>query len=61
MARAPDDKAKLLNSIWGDYGTLIGSFVPPTDPWYEDLTKVDPYDVESAKALLAEAGVSDGA
>lgn len=59
LARATD-KARLLNSIWGDYGTLIGSFVPPTDPWYVDLTNVDPYDVESAKALLAEAGYPDG-
>ncbi|MGN6488529.1 MAG: ABC transporter substrate-binding protein, partial [Devosia sp.] len=37
LARATDKK-KLLNAIWGDYGTLIGSFVPPTDPWYVDLT-----------------------
>jgi len=59
IARAIDKK-KLLNSIWGEYGTLIGSFVPPTDPWYVDLTGVDPYDVESAKALLAEAGHADG-
>ena len=59
LARAID-KAKLLNSIWGDYGTLIGSFVPPTDPWYVDLTGVDAYDLESAKALLAEAGYPDG-
>lgn len=59
LARATD-KARLLNSIWGDYGTLIGSFVPPTDPWYVDLTDVDAYDVESAKALLAEAGYPDG-
>lgn len=59
LARAVD-KAKLLNSIWGDYGTLIGSFVPPTDPWYVDLTGVDAYDVESAKALLAEAGYPEG-
>ena len=59
LARATDKK-KLLNAIWGDYGTLIGSFVPPTDPWYVDLTGVDPYDVESAKALLAEAGYADG-
>jgi peptide/nickel transport system substrate-binding protein len=59
IARAVDKK-KLLNSIWGEYGTLIGSFVPPTDPWYVDLTGVDPYDVDSAKALLAEAGHADG-
>jgi len=54
------DKKKLLNSIWGGYGTLIGSFVPPTDPWFVDLTDVDPYNPESAKELLAEAGYADG-
>ncbi len=59
IARAVDKK-KLLQSIWGDYGTLIGSFVPPTDPWYVDLTGVDPYDPESAKALLAEVGFANG-
>lgn len=59
LARAVDDK-KLLEAVWGDYGTLIGSFVPPTDPWYVDLTKVDAYDPASAKALLAEAGYPDG-
>lgn len=59
IARAVDKK-KLLDSIWGGYGSLIGSFVPPTDPWYVDLTGVDPYDPASAKALLAEAGHADG-
>ena len=54
------DKAKLLEAIWGDRGMVLGSFVPPTDPWYEDLTAVDAYDPESAKALLAEAGLADG-
>ncbi|MDP3949758.1 ABC transporter substrate-binding protein [Microbacterium sp.] len=54
------DTKKLLNSIWADYGTLIGSMVPPTDPWYEDLTDVNPYDVDLAKQQLAEAGFPDG-
>ncbi|WP_206305258.1 ABC transporter substrate-binding protein [Actinacidiphila soli] len=54
------DNKKLLQSIWGDYGTLIGSMVPPTDPWYEDLTKVNPYDVALAKKELAQAGYAKG-
>lgn len=54
------DTKKLLSSIWGDYGTLIGSMVPPTDPWYEDLTQVNPYDPELAKQQLDEAGFADG-
>jgi peptide/nickel transport system substrate-binding protein len=54
------DTEKLLNSIWGDYGTLIGSMVPPTDPWYEDLTAVNPYDPDLARQLLASGGQPDG-
>ncbi|QDC25828.1 ABC transporter substrate-binding protein [Georgenia yuyongxinii] len=55
------DREKLLSSIWGDYGTLIGSMVPPTDPWYiEDLTQENPYDPALAKSLLTEAGLPDG-
>ncbi|WP_110588533.1 ABC transporter substrate-binding protein [Microbacterium suaedae] len=54
------DDEKLLESVWGDYGTLIGSMVPPTDPWYEDLTDLDPYDPERAQELLDEAGFADG-
>ncbi|MBP1326638.1 peptide/nickel transport system substrate-binding protein [Leucobacter exalbidus] len=54
------DREKLLNAIWGDYGTLIGSMVPPSDPWYEDLNDLNPYDVDRSKKLLAEAGLEDG-
>ncbi|MFG1688089.1 ABC transporter substrate-binding protein [Nonomuraea sp. NPDC049269] len=54
------DDAKLLESIWAGHGSLIGSMVPPTDPWYEDLTSIDPYDVELAKRQLAEAGYAKG-
>jgi peptide/nickel transport system substrate-binding protein len=54
------DTKKLLSSIWGKYGTLIGSMVPPSDPWYEDLTKVNPYDLSLAKKELAEAGYPNG-
>ncbi|MBM7331483.1 ABC transporter substrate-binding protein, partial [Agrobacterium sp. S2] len=33
--------------------------VPPTDPWYVDLSEQNAYDPEGAQALLAEAGVTD--
>ncbi|GAA1656427.1 ABC transporter substrate-binding protein [Actinoplanes couchii] len=59
VSQAIDDQ-KLLTSVWGEYGTLIGSMVPPTDPWYEDLTAVNAYNVENAKKLLADAGFAGG-
>jgi peptide/nickel transport system substrate-binding protein len=34
------DHKALMDTCWAGKGTLIGSFVPPTDPWYEDLTGV---------------------
>ncbi len=52
---AIDHKA-LMDTCWAGKGTLIGSMVPPTDPWYEDRTGDFPYDVAKAKALLAESG-----
>ncbi|MDP9841712.1 ABC transporter substrate-binding protein [Streptosporangium lutulentum] len=54
------DDGKLLESIWDGHGSLIGSMVPPSDPWYEDLTEVNPYDVELARRQLAEAGYPEG-
>jgi peptide/nickel transport system substrate-binding protein len=50
ISAAVDDD-KLRTSIWGDYGSPIGSMVPPSDPWYEDLTSLDTYDPVKAKAL----------
>jgi peptide/nickel transport system substrate-binding protein len=55
------DRAKLLNAIWGKYGMLIGSMVPPTDPWYDAaLANENPYDAQLAKDLLAQAGYAGG-
>lgn len=54
------DRDQLLNSIWGDYGSVTGSMVPPTDPWYADLTDVHPYDPAAAQQKLADAGFPNG-
>ena len=40
------------------YGAPIGSHMVPTDAGYIDLTGVNPYNPEKAKALLKEAGVA---
>ena len=53
------DRKALLDTAWAGRGTLIGSMVPPTDPWYEDLANVYPFDPGKAKALLTEAGATN--
>jgi peptide/nickel transport system substrate-binding protein len=50
------DREALLATAWAGRGKLIGSMVPPTDPWYEDLSTLYPYDPQRARALLREAG-----
>lgn len=55
-ARHAIDHEMLLDTCWDGRGELIGSMVPPTDPWYEDRTGDYPYDVAAAEDLMAEAG-----
>ncbi|WIY83791.1 ABC transporter substrate-binding protein [Propionimicrobium sp. PCR01-08-3] len=52
------DRQALVDAVWGGKGELIGSMVPPTDPWYEDLSGQYPYDPDKARELLDEAGAT---
>jgi peptide/nickel transport system substrate-binding protein len=54
------DRQALVDTVWAGKGTLIGSMVPPTDPWYTDLSQTYPYDPAKARQLLAQAGYSHG-
>ena len=57
IAAAIDRKA-LIDGTQEGYGAPIGSHMVPSDAGYVDLTKMNPYDPEKAKALLKEAGVA---
>ena len=57
IAAAIDRKAVVDGAMEG-YGAPIGSHMVPTDAGYIDLTGVNPYNPEKAKALLKEAGVA---
>ena len=57
LAAAIDRKAVIDGSQEG-YGKPIGSHMVPSDAGYVDLTNVNPYDPEKARALLKEAGVA---
>ncbi|MCU0260395.1 MAG: ABC transporter substrate-binding protein [Ilumatobacteraceae bacterium] len=55
------DKEGVLE-LAGGYGQIIGGPVPPTDPWYTDLTSSAPFDPAAAQAAIEAAGVTqDGA
>ena len=54
------DRQEVIDGAYFGYGSLTGTFAVPTDPYYEDLTGVYPYDPDKAIELLAEAGYADG-
>jgi len=54
------DRQALMDSVWAGQGTLIGSMVPPTDPWYQDLSNAYQFNPDKAKQLLADAGFAGG-
>lgn len=52
------DRNALMKTVWAGHGKQIGSMVPPTDPWYEDLSKSYPFDPAKAKQMITDAGAS---
>ncbi|HEY9012652.1 MAG TPA: ABC transporter substrate-binding protein [Devosia sp.] len=53
------NREDIINGAMSGFGIPIGTFFPPGDANYVDLTAQSNYDPEKSKALLAEAGVSD--
>jgi peptide/nickel transport system substrate-binding protein len=50
------DRQALLEATSNGMGQLIGSMVPPTDPWYEDLSDAYPHDPQRARRLVDQVG-----
>ncbi|WP_323780324.1 ABC transporter substrate-binding protein [Leisingera sp.] len=59
VAHAIDRQAIIDGAMFG-YGTPIGSHFAPHNPAYTDLTGNSAFAPETAKALLAEAGLAEG-
>ena len=53
------DRQAVIDLAYAGYGTPIGTFSTPLDPWFKDLTGVYPHDPDKARELLAEAGATD--
>ena len=52
------DRKAVIDGAQEGYGKPIGSHMVPSDAGYVDLTAVNAYNPEKAKALLKEAGVA---
>ncbi len=53
------DKASIIKGGFFGYGTAIGSFNSPGQPYYVDLSKKNGFNPTRAQALLKEVGVSN--
>jgi len=53
------NKQAILDAVFQGAGQAAKNPIPPTMWSYNDSIEDDPYDPEAAKAMLAEAGVSD--
>jgi peptide/nickel transport system substrate-binding protein len=53
------NRKEIIDGAQFGYGTPIGSFFPPGDPAYIDLTSISNFDPDKSKQLLADAGVKD--
>lgn len=53
------NREDIINGAMSGFGLPIGTFFPPGDANYVDLTAQSNFDPEKSKALLAEAGLGD--
>jgi peptide/nickel transport system substrate-binding protein len=53
------DRGAVIKGAADGFGAPIGSYYPPSAPGYIDLSKVNAYDPDKARALLKEAGVTN--
>ncbi len=52
------DRQQVVDGVADGFGTPIGSFYVPGAPGYVDLTAINAYNPDKARALLKEAGVT---
>lgn len=53
------DRQAIVDLAYAGYGTVIGSFASPLEPWYKDLSGVYEYDVQKAQDLMDQSGVGE--
>jgi peptide/nickel transport system substrate-binding protein len=54
------DKDEVLKGAMFGFGRIIGTNIDPLNPYFVDMSKAVPHDLQKAKQLLAEAGYPNG-